>query len=122
MPTADQVRSAVNDYVQSFVKQDRDLFMNALADNVEQEDPAGSPRNVGKDALGKFWETLWGIAESIEFEERELYVSGSEAALVFSLTQHKKDGTSATFDGVDMFRVDDDGNIAEVKGLAAPRA
>lgn len=120
MPTADQVRNAVTDYVQSFVKQDRDLFMNALADDVEQEDPAGSPRNVGKDALGKFWETLWEACESIEFQDRELYVSGSEGALVFTLTQHLKDGTSATYKGVDIFRVDDDGNIAEVKGLAAP--
>ena len=122
MPTEDQIRAAVDAYVESFRTLDKERFLGAIADDVEQEDPVGSPRNVGRDALAGFFDMVAGLVDSIDFDARELYVSGSEAALVFSLVQHRKDGTEVTLDGVDVFVVDDDGNISLVKGYPRQRA
>ena len=121
MATAEQVRAAVDGYVGSFVAADRDRFLSVLAPDVVQEEPAGSTPNRGVDALGAFWESLWSGLESIEFESRELYVSGAEAALVFTIVQHTKAGGRVTIDGVDTFRIDDEGRIAHIRGFGSVR-
>lgn len=122
MPSPEQIKAATEAYVASFVNKDRDAFLSALADDVTQEDPVGSPVNRGRDALAGFWDTLFSTCERIEFDARETYVAGDAAALVFTIVQHLKDGGTATIDGVDVFRVDDDGKITAIQGLGAVRA
>jgi hypothetical protein len=73
------------------------------------------------EALGGFWDSLWSSVDSIEFQSREVYVAGDEAALVFTIIQHPKAGGQVTIDGVDTFRVDDQGRIAEVRGFGSVR-
>ncbi len=121
MATAEQVRAAVDGYVQSFATADRDRFLSVLAPDVVQEEPAGSTPNQGVDALAGFWETLWSTVEAIEFESREVYVAGSEAALVFTIVQHPRAGGTLTIDGVDTFRIDDQGRIAHIRGFGSVR-
>ncbi len=116
MPTSDQIRAAVDSYAQSFVTRDRERFMDALSEDIEQIDPVGSTPNLGKDALGGFFDTVISSCERLEFDVRDLIVAGDEAAMVFQITQHFADGGSLTIDGVDVFRVTDDGRINLVKG------
>jgi steroid delta-isomerase len=121
MATAEQVRAAVDGYVGSFVAADKDRFLSALAPDVVQEEPAGSTPNRGVEALSAFWDSLWSGLASIEFESRELYVAGDEAALVFTIIQHTKAGGRVTIDGVDTFRIDDHGRIAHIRGFGSVR-
>jgi steroid delta-isomerase len=121
MATAEQVRAAVDGYVQSFATADRDRFRSILAPDVVQEEPAGSTPNQGIDALSGFWDSLWSNLQAIEFESRELYVTGDEAALVFTIVQHPKAGGQVTIDGVDTFRVDDQGRISQIRGFGSVR-
>jgi steroid Delta-isomerase len=116
MPTTDQIRAAVGAYAESFVDRDRGRFMAALDDDVEQIDPVGSPPNRGRDALGCFFDTVMSSVERLDFEVRDLIVAGDEAAMVFHITQHFADGKGLEIDGVDIFRVNDDGKITSIKG------
>lgn len=116
MPTTDQIRAAVTAYAESFVRRDRERFMSALADDVEQIDPVGSAPNQGKDALEGFFDTVMAAAERLDFEVRDLVIAGDEAAMVFHITQHFADGSGLVIDGVDIFRINDDGKIASVRG------
>ena len=120
MPTTDQIRAAANAYAESFVQRDRERFMAALADDVEQIDPVGSTPNHGKDALGGFFDTVMSSAERLEFEVRDLIVAVDEAAMVFHIVQHFADGGGLIIDGVDIFRVNDDGKITQIKGYVDP--
>jgi steroid delta-isomerase len=121
MATSEQVRAAVEGYVQSFVSADRDRFLAVLAPDIVQEEPAGSAPNQGVDALARFWEGLWSNLDSIEFQSREVYVVNDEAALVFTIVQHPKAGGQVTIDGVDTFRVDEQGRIAHIRGFGSVR-
>jgi steroid Delta-isomerase len=122
MPSTEQIRRTVDGYVRSFRTEDKDLFLDLLAADVEQEDPVGDPPNRGKEALGNFFDTVFGVCESIDFDARELYISGDQCALVFSIAQHRKDGSVVTLDGVDTFRIDDQGKVALLRGYAAERS
>jgi steroid Delta-isomerase len=121
MATSEQVRAAVEGYVQSFVSADRDRFLSALAPDVVQEEPAGSAPNHGVDSLARFWDALWSSLDSIDFESREMYVVNAEAALVFTIVQHPKAGGEVTIDGVDTFHVDEQGRIAHIRGFGSVR-
>lgn len=116
MPTSDQIRAAVTAYAESFVERDRERFMAALAGDVEQIDPVGSTPNHGKDTLGGFFDSVMSSAERLDFEIRDLIIAGDEAAMVFHITQHFADGSGLVIDGVDVFRVNDEGKIISIKG------
>ncbi|MFJ5230899.1 nuclear transport factor 2 family protein [Kitasatospora sp. NPDC088391] len=115
MPTEQQVRTAVQGYVDSFNTRDRDKFLALLAEDVVQVDPVGSPANTGRAALADFWDGLFGSVEKVEFAVTDLIVSGDEAALTFHIVQTTPGGP-VVVDGVDVFRIDGDGRIAEVRG------
>ena len=119
MPTMEQIRAAATAYAESFVERDRERFMAVLADDVEQIDPVGSTPNHGKDALGGFFDTVMASTERLDFEVRDLIVAGDEAAMVFHIVQHFADG-GLTIDGIDIFRVNDDGKITQIKGYVDP--
>jgi steroid delta-isomerase len=119
MPSADQIRKAVDTYVQSFNRQDRRAFLSAFAEGVQQIDPVGSPPNVGRDKLAAFWDMLYSGCEKIDFRVRDLFVTGDEAALLFHITQTKKNGGGTVdVDGVDVFQIDDAGQITMIKGYS----
>jgi ketosteroid isomerase-like protein len=117
MPGAEQIRKAVTTYVESFNTKDRTAFMSAFAENVQQIDPVGSRPNVGKHRLGEFWDTLFSECEKVDFRVTDLFITGDEAALLFHITQTRKDGT-VVVDGVDVFQVDDSGRIVLIKGYS----
>jgi putative intracellular protease/amidase/ketosteroid isomerase-like protein len=117
MPTTEQIRYAVQAYVDSFNEQDKPKFLGVLADDVVQIDPVGSPPNRGRDALESFWDGLYGQWDQIDLKIVDLIVAGDEAAMVFHLTQTSP-GVTNVVDGIDVFKVDDGGRIAEVKGYA----
>ena len=110
------VKDAVDAYVKGFGEKDRDGYVAAFARDAVQTDPAGGPSNTGIDAIAAFWDVVFGLCERIDFEQREVYVNANQAALVFSLVQHRKDGSRVALDGVDVFVVDEDGKIASVTG------
>jgi uncharacterized protein (TIGR02246 family) len=90
MPGADQIRKAVDTYVQSFNRKDKRAFLSVFAEDVQQIDPVGSKPNVGKHTLAAFWDTLFSDCEKIDFRATDLFVTGDEAALLFHITQTKK--------------------------------
>jgi steroid delta-isomerase len=118
MPDSEQIRSAVNAYVDSFNKQDRAGFLAALADGVEQFEPVGAPVNRGKEALAAFWDQLFGQCEKIDFAMLDLIITGDEAAMSFRIDQLVSPGRSVRVEGIDTFRVDDQGKITLIKGYS----
>ena len=118
MPTLEQIRGTVESYAQSFNKRDKQAFLSTFAESTEQIDPVGTPARVGKQAIGGFWEAVFETCEHIEFQVRDLFVSGDEAALVFNILQHYRGGGGMMVDGVDVFRIDDDGKIVAVRGYS----
>lgn len=117
MPTADLIRATALRYVESFNRKDRTLFLSLFAEGVVQIDPVGSEPNTGVPALAAFWDTLFAGCDSVDFRVTDLIVSGDEAALVFHITQTT--GNAFTdIDGIDVFQLDDEGRIVQVKGYS----
>lgn len=116
MATPEQVRAAVDSYVAAYQQNDRAQLLEAFAPDGAMEDPVGTPPHVGRDAIGAFWDSAHQLAERLSFDVRDVVVCGSEAVMVFQIKAEMGDG-GLLIDAVDVFEVDDDGKITQVKAF-----
>jgi steroid delta-isomerase len=121
MPSPEQVRAVVDDYLAAFPKKDREAFLGCFADDAKQIDPVPSPPNIGKEAIGQFWDNIVGMADKMEPQLDRLSVCGNEAALVFTMNARTGDGGGA-IDIVDILEVNDDGKISSLRAYWDPAA
>jgi steroid delta-isomerase len=119
VPTPEQVRAVVDDYLASFPKKDRDAFIACFADDAKQVDPVPSPPNIGKEAIGQFWDNVAGMADEMEPKVDRVHVCGNQAAVVFTMYARSGEGGSM-IDIVDIFEVNDDGKFASLHAYWDP--
>jgi steroid delta-isomerase len=123
MPTAEQVRAAVDAYCAAYGSTDKEAFLEIFTDDGVVHDPVGTPEHVGRDARAAFWDGVHGMADSISFDVHHVHVCAEHAAMVFTINAHIGDGGMA-IDAVDVFTVDDDGRISRLEAywdMAAAR-
>ena len=56
MPTTAQVRALLERYCTAMSERDRETWLDCFADDAVQEDPVGTPPNVGREAIGAFFD------------------------------------------------------------------
>ncbi|MEI7623214.1 MAG: nuclear transport factor 2 family protein [Actinomycetes bacterium] len=56
MPTSADVLPLIERYCAAMTRQDRETWLDCFTDDARQEDPVGAPVNVGRDAIGKFFD------------------------------------------------------------------
>jgi steroid delta-isomerase len=56
MPTSADVLPLLERYCAAMTIQDREAWLDCFADDARQEDPVGAPVNVGREAIGKFFD------------------------------------------------------------------
>ena len=120
MPTPEEVRAAIHAYVKALDTKDRDAFLDVFTDDARQIDPAPGPANVGKEAIGGFWDNATQMAESFKFTIHNIIVCGDEAAMPFTMTLGLADNSRVKFDGVDIFKVAESGKIAAITAYWDP--
>jgi len=114
MPTPEQVRAAVDAYVDSYRQNSREALLATFAPDAVWNDPVGAPPHEGHEGIGAFWDTVHTMADKIVLEPKDVVVCGPEAAMVFTINAQTGD-TTMIFDAVETFLVDDDGKISLLK-------
>jgi steroid delta-isomerase len=56
MPTSAEVLPRLERYCAAMTNQDREAWLDCFTDDARQEDPVGAPVNVGREAIGKFFD------------------------------------------------------------------
>jgi steroid delta-isomerase len=115
MPSREQVEATVRGYVEAVGRQDLDATVALFAEDATQEDPVGTPPNVGRDAIRRFFERAYRGTFSTTLTG-PLLVTGDHAAVHFVITV-PTDGDPMTVRVVDLVRIDDDGLIGELRAV-----
>jgi len=55
MATSEQIRAAIDRYIETFSSNDPDAWAATFAEDATQEDPVGTPVNKGRDAIKEFY-------------------------------------------------------------------
>ena len=56
MPTSADVLPLLERYCAAMSNQEREAWLDCFTDDARQEDPVGAPVNVGREAIGKFFD------------------------------------------------------------------
>jgi steroid delta-isomerase len=112
------ITDAVNTYLSSFEKQDVDGILNVFADDCWIEDPIGSERRVGKEALREFYQGAVGIGATMTLES-EIRIAGNEAAFGFRLNADLPNG-KLSVRPIDVMVFNDQGKVTSMRAYFGP--
>jgi steroid Delta-isomerase len=101
---------------------ERDAWLACYAEDAVLHDPVGGspidPHGTGirgHAALGQFWD-LFVAPNDVRFDVAAVHPGGAEAAVVATVTSVSPDQPTVSYDGVFVYRLDDDGRIATLHG------
>lgn len=110
MANKDDITKTVQRYLE-FVAQGRvDDIVELYADDAVVEDPVGTERHVGRDAIRRFYSAIEGAQGAAELVT--LRVSGDEAAFLVRWTMTS---VGVRLEPIDVMAFDDDGRITSMK-------
>jgi steroid delta-isomerase len=100
-------------YTKAIESRDRTALLALFADDIVQIDPYPSDPNVGKDAVGAFFDQTWAMTEAMQFTIGGAIVSGDRGVFPFTV-RSTVGGGQVEVDAIDVVRFTDDGRIAEI--------
>jgi len=115
MATKEEIKSLVETYVAAVGAQDLEATLAVFAEDAYQEDPIGTPPNVGIDAVRGFFEKSFGVPFSTELTGPVL-VTGDHAAFHFTINVPLGEETMVVR-VIDQIKVDAEGRIAELRAV-----
>ena len=114
------IRATVDAYCAAFTEGDREAYTGLFAEDGWIEDPVGSPRLVGREAIGGFFDQSSSMADSIELRlTGPVRVAAGECAFPM---QARPDigGTTFCVDIIDVMTFDDAGLITTMRAFWDP--
>jgi steroid delta-isomerase len=114
------IRATVDAYCAAFSAGDRAAYLGLFADGAWIEDPVGTPRHEGADALGAFFDQMSGMADSIELRlTGPVRVAAGEAAFPMQ-ARPTMGGATLCVDIIDVMTFDDAGKITTMRAFWDP--
>jgi steroid delta-isomerase len=118
--STDRTQKAVADYFSAIRAMDVQAWVSTFATNAISHDPVGAPPAEGHDALRQFFESIAGAFEKVALFEDHVFVNGNEAAVKWTGRGTGKNGRPVTFEGIDIFEINDEGKIQSIRAYWNP--
>jgi steroid delta-isomerase len=113
----DSIITTIDTYIATYSATDREGWLECFAEDAWIEDPVGTERREGLDAIGDFWDEAHAIPDSIELRLGELrIVIGQEAAFTLE-SRPNLGGETYTLDVIDHMSFDADGKITSYRAF-----
>jgi steroid delta-isomerase len=114
------IRATVDAYCAAFTNGDRAAYVGLFADGAWIEDPVGSPRCEGLDAIGGFFDQSSSLADSIELRlTGPVRVAAGECAFPMQ-ARPTMGGATFCVDIIDVMTFDDAGKITTMRAFWDP--
>jgi steroid Delta-isomerase len=111
MADSDSIKTTIDTYIATYSATDREGWLECFADGAWIEDPVGTARRKGLEAIGEFWDEAHAIPDNIELRLGDLcIIIGKEAAFTMQ-ARPNLGGDTYTFDVIDHMSFDTDGKI-----------
>ena len=118
MALEERMKAAVGTYISSFEKGELDSIMGIYADDCWIEDPVGTERKVGRDAVREFYRVAIDMGAKATLES-EIRVAGNEAAFAFCMEFDTGDGIMA-IRPIDVMVFNDEGKAISMRAFFGP--
>jgi steroid delta-isomerase len=117
MPTPDDIRALVTEYMHAMSTSDKDAYVALFAADATIEDPVGAGVRTGRDEIADFWDGVRTLSETITLVPTgPPRVAGNEVAFPMQAIS-EVGGTKMVVDIIDIFVVDDDRKITSMRAF-----
>jgi steroid delta-isomerase len=120
--TTESTPKVITDYFAATRAMDAAAWISTFAEDATSYDPVGAPPMQGHAALRQFFAGITGAFESVGLVEDHVFPSGKEVAVKWTGRGTGKNGRAVTFEGIDIFEINDAGKIQTVRAYWNPAA
>jgi len=113
MPTPESLRHLVDRYCQAVTSRDVDAVVALFTEDAVQADPVSAPPNVGRDAIGAFFQAAVDASSATTFRALAVHTCADQVAIDFRVEVTVEGGTMV-ISGIEVFTVSEDGRICAV--------
>ncbi len=113
MSIAEKITTAVETYLYGLTNKDLEAIMGLYAEDCWVEDPVGSERKNGREAVRAFYEAAVSM-DLVATLEGEIRIAGNQAAFPFRLEMQVPEGTMVLH-SIDVMIFDDEGRITSMR-------
>lgn len=99
---------------------DADAFANSFAEDGTTYDPVGTAGITGRDGIREFFNSICKNFKSVALTEECVFVAGNSAAVKWTGKGTSSNGQEVSFEGIDVFDVNEDGKIQTVRAYWNP--
>jgi steroid delta-isomerase len=119
MASADEIRAVIDQYVTRFSSGDGAGWAALFAEDATQEDPVGTPANVGREAIAAFYENMMAmLGGGLRLElKHEPIIIGHEAAFAATAFAGQGESRARMPDIVDLVTFAEDGSITSLRAF-----
>ncbi len=113
--TSADIQTTIDTYIATFSATDREGWLALFADDATVEDPVGADVNVGRDAIGAFWDFVHELSPTITLlAAGPAGIANGEAAFPITIL-NDLGGTTMALDAIDVMTFTDDAKIASLR-------
>jgi len=120
--STDAIQKVVSDYFAATRAMDMEAWIATFADNATSHDPVGGPPLEGHNSLRQFFQGIVGAFDRVGLAEDKVFISGNGAAVMWTGRGVGKNGREVTFEGIDVFEVNEEGKIQTLWAYWDPSA
>jgi steroid delta-isomerase len=120
MPTPAVIHRTIAAYFAATRAMDREAWLATFAEDVVSHEPVGGAPVVGREGLRQFFDTIAAVFEKLGITEDHVFVAGNGAAVKFTGRGVGKNGRDVTFEGIDVFELNERGQIQKMWGYWDP--
>jgi len=118
MATTEEIRAAIDRYVETFGSGDAAAWSACFAEDATQEDPVGAPVNTGRAAIRAFHENMSATFGTLRLVLKEdPVIIGHEAAVSLYAQAGDGEGRMRMPTIIDAFTFNEDGSIASLRAF-----
>jgi len=118
MPDPAKMEAAVHAYVAAFEAGSADQVAALYAADATVEDPIGTPKHNGREAIRAFYAESMKTGAKLKLEG-PVRVAGDYAVFPFSVNLHY-DGSDKRIEVIDTFRFNDANEVIEMRAFCGP--
>jgi steroid delta-isomerase len=116
------IQTAIAAYFAATRAMDVEAYLRAFADDAINHDPVGGTPLEGKAALRQFFCSIVDQFATIGLTEEFVHIVGSEVAVKWIGRGISKNGREVVFEGIDLFDMNEAGQIQTLRAYWDPAA
>jgi len=117
MADADTLRKAIEQYTTRFSANDKEGWLDLFADGAWIEDPVGTPRRTGREAIAEFWDEVHTVPDSVELRPLGITTVIGDEGIFTMQARADLGGSIFGLDIIDLMTFDDAGKITTMRAF-----